>query len=106
MTVLIHSFIQILEYREIFSLFDKAGDEKIFYHEVGECLRAFGESPTNADVQKVLNNPSQDGIYINVYCKSCSAIIKIFCRLLYILNKFKRFQRNAMFSIFLQYYVI
>ncbi|XP_076819280.1 myosin catalytic light chain, smooth muscle-like isoform X3 [Clavelina lepadiformis] len=51
---------ELAEYRDCFSLFDKTGDDKIMYHEVGECLRAFGQNPTNADVAKVLNNPSQE----------------------------------------------
>lgn len=49
------------EYRECFSLFDKTGDDRIALHEVGECFRAFGQNPTNAEVQKVLNNPNQEG---------------------------------------------
>ena len=57
------------EYRDIFSLFDKYGDDKIYYGEVGECLRAFGQNPTNAEVTKVLNNPSHEG---NVF--PCSGI--------------------------------
>jgi len=48
------------DYRDCFSLFDKTGDNKIAYYEVGECLRASGLNPTNADVAKVLNHPSQD----------------------------------------------
>ena len=50
-----------LEYRDCFLLFDKTGEDRIAYYEVGECLRAFGENPTNAEVQKVLNNPTQEG---------------------------------------------
>ena len=51
---------QLSEYKDFFSLFDKTGENRIAYFEVGECLRAFGENPTNAEVLKVLNNPTQD----------------------------------------------
>jgi len=51
---------QLSEYKDFFSLFDKTGENRIAYYEVGECLRAFGENPTNAEVMKVLNNPSND----------------------------------------------
>jgi len=51
---------QLSEYKDFFSLFDKTGENRIAYYEVGECLRAFGENPTNAEVAKVLNNPSMD----------------------------------------------
>jgi len=50
------------DYRDCFSLFDKTGENKIAYYEVGECLRAIGLNPTNAEVSKVLNHPSQDEI--------------------------------------------
>jgi len=53
---------QLSEYKDFFSLFDKTGDNRIAFFEVGECLRAFGENPTNAEVSKVLNNPSQDAM--------------------------------------------
>jgi len=48
------------DYRDCFSLFDKTGENKIAFYEVGECLRAIGLNPTNAEVLKVLNHPSQD----------------------------------------------
>nr|CAB3264128.1 myosin light chain 3, skeletal muscle isoform [Phallusia mammillata] len=51
---------QLSEYRDCFSLFDKTGDDRIALHEVGECFRAFGQNPTNAEVHKVLNNPTQE----------------------------------------------
>ena len=51
----------LTEFRDCFSLFDKTGEDKIAYYEVGECLRAFGQNPTNAEIAKVLNNPTQDG---------------------------------------------
>lgn len=53
---------QLAEYRDCFSLFDRTGEDKIAYYEVGECLRAFGQNPTNADVQKVLNNPTPEDL--------------------------------------------
>ncbi|XP_026691471.1 myosin light chain 3, skeletal muscle isoform isoform X3 [Ciona intestinalis] len=51
---------QLSEYRDCFSLFDKTGEDKIAYFEVGDCFRAFGQNPTNAEVTKVLNNPTPE----------------------------------------------
>ncbi|XP_074652026.1 myosin-2 essential light chain-like [Tubulanus polymorphus] len=42
----------ILEYSEVFSLFDNKGDGKIYGNQLGDVLRAIGENPTEADVRK------------------------------------------------------
>ena len=51
---------QVSEFKDLFTLFDRSGEEKISYHDVGECLRAFGYTPTNEEVNTILNSPSQD----------------------------------------------
>uniref|UniRef100_H2Y9S0 EF-hand domain-containing protein n=1 Tax=Ciona savignyi TaxID=51511 RepID=H2Y9S0_CIOSA len=53
---------QLSEYRDCFSLFDKTGEDRIAYFEVGDCFRAFGQNPTNAEVLKVLNNPTPEDL--------------------------------------------
>lgn len=49
------------EFKEAFLLFDKTGDSKITLSQVGDVLRALGTNPTNAEVKKVLGNPSNEG---------------------------------------------
>ncbi|XP_048664433.1 myosin light chain 1/3, skeletal muscle isoform isoform X2 [Marmota marmota marmota] len=48
------------EFKEAFLLFDKTGDSKITLSQVGDVLRALGTNPTNAEVKKVLGNPSNE----------------------------------------------
>ena len=51
---------EISDFRETFSLFDRSGKNEILYQDVGECFRSFGFRPTNAEINKLLNSPSQD----------------------------------------------
>jgi len=51
---------QVSEFKDLFTLFDRSGEEKIAYHDVGEALRAFGYVPTNEEVNTILNSPSKD----------------------------------------------
>uniref|UniRef100_A0A2K5TNH5 Myosin light chain 1/3, skeletal muscle isoform n=1 Tax=Macaca fascicularis TaxID=9541 RepID=A0A2K5TNH5_MACFA len=51
---------QIAEFKEAFLLFDRTGDSKITLSQVGDVLRALGTNPTNAEVRKVLGNPSNE----------------------------------------------
>uniref|UniRef100_A0A1D5QXQ5 Myosin light chain 1/3, skeletal muscle isoform n=1 Tax=Macaca mulatta TaxID=9544 RepID=A0A1D5QXQ5_MACMU len=48
------------EFKEAFLLFDRTGDSKITLSQVGDVLRALGTNPTNAEVRKVLGNPSNE----------------------------------------------
>uniref|UniRef100_A0ABI7Z513 Myosin light chain 1/3, skeletal muscle isoform n=1 Tax=Felis catus TaxID=9685 RepID=A0ABI7Z513_FELCA len=48
------------EFKEAFLLFDRTGDSKITLSQVGDVLRALGTNPTNAEVKKVLGNPSNE----------------------------------------------
>uniref|UniRef100_A0A8D2HSN2 Myosin light chain 1/3, skeletal muscle isoform n=1 Tax=Urocitellus parryii TaxID=9999 RepID=A0A8D2HSN2_UROPR len=48
------------DFKEAFLLFDKTGDSKITLSQVGDVLRALGTNPTNAEVKKVLGNPSNE----------------------------------------------
>ncbi|XP_058451222.1 myosin-2 essential light chain isoform X3 [Malaya genurostris] len=40
------------EFQEAFNLFDNRGDGKIQQQQIGECLRALGQNPTETDVKK------------------------------------------------------
>ncbi|XP_023563251.1 myosin light polypeptide 6-like [Octodon degus] len=48
------------EFREAFQLFDRTGDGQILYSQYGDMMRALGQSPTNTEVLKVLENPKSD----------------------------------------------
>ncbi|XP_035916352.1 myosin-2 essential light chain isoform X2 [Anopheles maculipalpis] len=43
---------QLAEFQEAFNLFDNRGDGKIQQQQIGECLRALGQNPTESDVKK------------------------------------------------------
>ncbi|GAA55737.1 myosin-2 essential light chain, partial [Clonorchis sinensis] len=53
----IHGFS---EARDVFSLFDSVGDEKILVKDIGEVVRALGLNPTESDIRK-FNNRSDPG---------------------------------------------
>ncbi|XP_073502708.1 myosin light chain 1/3, skeletal muscle isoform isoform X1 [Phyllobates terribilis] len=48
------------DFKEAFLLFDRTGDSKITYSQVADVMRALGQNPTNAEVRKVLGNPSNE----------------------------------------------
>jgi len=50
---------QLEDFREAFSLFDRVGDEKVAFNQVADVMRALGQNPTNKDVKKLLQNPSE-----------------------------------------------
>uniref|UniRef100_A0A8C3D1J8 Myosin light chain 1 n=1 Tax=Cairina moschata TaxID=8855 RepID=A0A8C3D1J8_CAIMO len=45
---------------EAFLLFDRTGDAKITLSQVGDIVRALGQNPTNAEINKILGNPSKE----------------------------------------------
>uniref|UniRef100_A0A3P9K694 Zgc:153867 n=1 Tax=Oryzias latipes TaxID=8090 RepID=A0A3P9K694_ORYLA len=51
---------QIMEFKEVFSLFDRTGEGKITYSQCGDVMRALGQNPVNAEVLKVLGNPKSE----------------------------------------------
>ena len=51
---------EVSEFRDTFCLFDKSGKDEILYSDVGECMRAFGFRPSNAEIAKLLNSPTKD----------------------------------------------
>ncbi|XP_029461999.1 myosin light chain 1/3, skeletal muscle isoform isoform X1 [Rhinatrema bivittatum] len=62
LTISIMSFSndEIADFKEAFLLFDRTGDSKISLSQVADVMRALGQNPTNAEVKKVLGNPSNE----------------------------------------------
>jgi myosin light chain 6 len=48
------------EFQEAFNLFDNRGDGKIQQQQIGECLRALGQNPTESDVKKFTHQLKPD----------------------------------------------
>ncbi|XP_048390055.1 myosin light chain 1, skeletal muscle isoform-like isoform X1 [Stegostoma tigrinum] len=48
------------DFKEAFLLFDRTGNSKITLSQVADVMRALGQNPTNAEVKKILNNPSNE----------------------------------------------
>merc|ERR1712179_134677 len=53
---------QLADFKEMFGLFDMGGEGKVSIAVVGNCIRAFGLDPTNAEVNKALGNPSKEDL--------------------------------------------
>lgn len=56
----------LADFKEAFLLFDRTGDAKITLSQVGDIIRALGQNPTNAEINKILGNPSKEGKYPTV----------------------------------------
>merc|ERR1712233_104878 len=52
---------QIAEFKEAFSLFDKDGDGTITTKELGTVMRSLGQTPTEAELQDMINEVDADG---------------------------------------------
>ncbi|NP_001151507.2 calmodulin [Zea mays] len=52
---------QIEEFREAFSLFDKDGDGTITTKELGTVMRSLGQSPTEEELQEMVDEVDADG---------------------------------------------
>ncbi|ELT92862.1 hypothetical protein CAPTEDRAFT_169349 [Capitella teleta] len=52
---------QIAEVQEVFSLFDKDGDGNILPKEAGAVLRSLGYNPSQAEIDKIVDDFEADG---------------------------------------------
>ncbi|EGG02964.1 uncharacterized protein MELLADRAFT_65992 [Melampsora larici-populina 98AG31] len=52
---------QISEFKEVFSLFDKDGDETITAKELGTIMRSLGQNPTEAELGDMIKEVDADG---------------------------------------------
>ena len=52
---------QIAEIKDIFMLFDQNGDETITNNELGLCMRALGQFPTEAEMRAIIAEIDADG---------------------------------------------
>ncbi|XP_029974191.1 myosin light polypeptide 6 isoform X2 [Salarias fasciatus] len=55
---------QVMEFKEAFLLFDRAGNGTITQSVCGDVMRALGQNPTNGEVLKVLGNPKAEEMSI------------------------------------------
>ncbi|GMM32480.1 calmodulin [Martiniozyma asiatica (nom. inval.)] len=51
---------QVAEFREAFKIFDKDGDGKIDREELGTVMRALGQSPTQREIDDLVNEIDQN----------------------------------------------
>ena len=58
--------LPFLEYKDAFALFDKRGDSKIDSNQIGDVLRALGLNPTEAEVQKIVQEIDPKGKFVGV----------------------------------------
>jgi len=51
---------QIEDIKDGFELYDRTGEGKLFFNQVGDLIRGLGFKPTNKDVAGVLGNPKKE----------------------------------------------
>jgi Ca2+-binding EF-hand superfamily protein len=51
---------QVEDIKDGFDLYDRTGEGKLFYNQVGDLIRGLGFKPTNKDVAGVLGNPKKE----------------------------------------------
>jgi myosin light chain 6 len=59
---------QVEDIKDGFDLYDRTGEGKLFYNQVGDLIRGLGFKPTNKDVAGVLGNPKKE----EMNTKTCS----------------------------------
>lgn len=56
----------VSELKEAFVLFDKDGDGKITYKELGTVMRTLGHNPTDSELQDMIQEVDADGKPIQI----------------------------------------
>merc|ERR1712078_675663 len=51
---------QIEDIKDGFELYDRTGEGKLFFNQVGDLIRGLGFKPTNKDIAEILGNPKQE----------------------------------------------
>jgi myosin light chain 6 len=59
---------QIEDFKDGFELYDRTGEGKLYYNQVGDLIRGLGYKPTNKDVAECLGNPKKE----EMLTKTCS----------------------------------
>ena len=64
MTIINSCFFFLLqEIREVFELYDQDGDKTITVNDLGTCMRALGQHPTEAELKAIIAEIDADGTY-------------------------------------------
>ena len=68
MTALKLPFDYVERIREIFDVFDKEadGEDEMSIDDMGTVIRAFGQIPTEAEVQEIIDEVDADGDYLRI----------------------------------------
>jgi len=75
---------QIEDIKDGFELYDRTGEGKLFFNQVGDLIRGLGFKPTNKDVAEVLGNPKKEELNTKTcnfdeflgYVKTCAEVQK------------------------------
>merc|ERR1712226_354040 len=51
---------QIEDIKDGFELYDRTGEGKLFFNQVGDLVRGLGFKPTNKDIAEILGNPKKE----------------------------------------------
>ena len=54
----------ISEIREVFELYDGDGDKTITVNDLGTCMRALGQHPTETELRAIIAEIDADGQYL------------------------------------------
>ncbi|XP_067929175.1 myosin-2 essential light chain-like [Watersipora subatra] len=58
---------QLVEYQEVFGIFDNRGDGKVQVSLIGELLRACGQNPTEAEWKKLVGDDPEKRLTFNEF---------------------------------------